>query len=400
MGFISVSFYRTYSYFIFVWVLEITAALLKGYFELKYTEQIYFFTIIELFYLICLNIGDLLAGFLVLYTQINSKSEKKEEELMVKKRTKSSKIQIILIYNDLSIKKNKYYLILLISILEFVVRSTDFFYYLILATERIRDGEITWLISIDILSRFFFSKFILKGSIYKHHILSIVLTLFGLCSMSISAFFAIKSYEIANWPYFLFIITKFILSPLEDVINKILLINKFLLPHVLMFWRGVYIFGILLIMVPIVIFTKAIQFNKINFDTEGFNFVIQILLIILLIPILFLKSFFTMKVIYIFSPQHIGFLNVTLYTLRLLRCRIFSEDKIIYIIADLIFLMIIIFSSLLFNEMIIINACGFNENTKVGFLIKEKKEQETDSSQIDESEDINRSRDSYENDYD
>lgn len=395
MGFISFSFYKTYYCFIFVWIFEIAAALLKGYFELKYTEQIYFFTIIELFYLICLNIGDLLAGFLVLYTHINSKSEKKEEELVVQKRTRSSKYSIILIYNDLSIKKNKYYFILLISILEFAARSTDFFYYLILATERIRDGEITWLISIDILSRFFFSKFILKRDIYKHHILSIILTVFGLCSMSICAFFAIKSYEIANWPYFLFTITKFILSPLEDVINKLLLVDKFLLPHVLMFWRGIFIFGMLLIMVPIVIFTKAIQFNNINFDTEGFNFVIQISLIIILIPILSLKTFFTMKVIYIFSPQHIGFLNVTLYTLRLLRCRIFSKDKIIYIIADLIFLMIIIFSSLLFNEMIIINACGFNENTKEGFLIKEKKEKETDSSPLDESEDFNKSRDSH-----
>ena len=390
MGLLSVSFYKSYYYFIWVWIADLLSAVMKGVFELKYYEKGHINVIIELGYLFCLNIADLLAGFLVLYTYKTSQSEKtrSEEDL---NRNKS---HIELIYNDLSIKKNKYYLILLTSIFEFVARSTDFFYLLILGYDKIRDGEITWLISLDILSRFFFSHFILNQIFYKHHILSIFLTLIGLCSMSITAFIAINSKELMNWPYFIFISIKFIIYALEDVTNKILLINKFLLPQTLMFWRGIYNFFMILILFPIVYFIKLNKY-QIEFDNKGINLIWQILLIVFIIPILFLKSFLIMKVIYIFTPQHVAFVNVVFYMLRLLRCRIFSADNVILISADVVFLLIIIFSTLLFNEMIIINSCGLSENTKVGFLIKEEKEiKDSHSSQFINTEDINKSRDS------
>ena len=390
MGLLSVSFYKSYYYFIWVWIADLLSAVMKGVFELKYYEKGHINVIIELGYLFCLNIADLLAGFLVLYTYKTSQSEKtrSEEDL---NRNKS---HIELIYNDLSIKKNKYYLILLTSIFEFVARSTDFFYLLILGYDKIRDGEITWLISLDILSRFFFSHFILNQIFYKHHILSIFLTLIGLCSMSITAFIAINSKELMNWPYFIFISIKFIIYALEDVTNKILLINKFLLPQTLMFWRGIYNFFMILILFPIVYFIKLNKY-QIEFDNKGVNLIWQILLIVLIIPILFLKSFLIMKVIYIFTPQHVAFVNVVFYMIRLLRCRIFSADNVILISSDVVFLLIIIFSTLLFNEMIIINSCGLSENTKVGFLIKEEKEiKDTHSSQFINTEDINKSRDS------
>ena len=390
MGFFSVSFYRTYYYFVWVWIIDLINALMKGAFDLKYYEKGHINVIIELGYLICLNMADLFAGFFVLYTYKTSKSEKSKSEGDLNR----NKSYIELIYNDLSIKENKYYLILFISILEFIARSTDFFYLLILGYDKIRDGEITWLISLDILSRILFSHFILKQSIYKHHILSIFLTLIGLCSMSGTAFIAINSKELMNWPYFIFISIKFIIFALEDVTNKILLINKFLLPQALIFWRGIYNFFMILVLLPIVYFTKLNKY-QIEFDNKGINLIWQILLIIFIIPFSFLKSFLVMKVIYIFTPQHVAFLNVVFYMLRLLRCRIISADNVILISADVILLLIIIFSTLLFNEMIIINSCGLGENTKVGFLIKEEEEiKDAHSSQFTNNEDINKSRDS------
>ena len=89
--------------------------------------------------------------------------------------------------------------------------------------------------------------------------------------------------------------------------------------------------------------------------------------------------------------------NVVFYVFRLLRCRILSEDKIILISADVIILIMIIFSILLFNEMIILNICGLGENTKEGFLIKEKKELNDErSSQFIDDDEINKSECSYE----
>ena len=387
------SFYKTYYYFIFVWILDLLNSLGKSYFDIKYYDIIYMNTIIELIYLICLNIGDLLAGFLVLYTYKSSQPEK-EKNILAIRRNRSSHIELI--YNDFSIKKNKYYLILLISTLEFIGRSTDFLYYFILGYEKIRDGEITWLISVDILSRIIFSHFLLNQQLYRHHKLSIFLTVIGLCSMSITAFIAIKSSELVNWAYFIFIGAKFIVFALEDVINKILLIDKFLYPQTLIFWRGIYNFFMLLILVSIFFITKSSKY-KLNFDTEGYNLIVQIALVFFIIPIVSLKSFLVMKIIYLFTPQHVAFLNVVFYVFRLLRCRILSEDKIILISADVIILIMIIFSILLFNEMIILNICGLGENTKEGFLIKEKKELNDDrSSQFVDDDEINKSECSYE----
>ena len=392
MAIFSISFYRTYYYFIYVWLLDLLNILAKSYFDAKYFEIIYMNTIIELFYLICFNVGDLLSGFLVLYTYKSSQSERDKTIVELSRNPSNQSSHFELIYNDLSIKENKYYLILLISILEFIGRSADFLYYFILGYEKIRDGEITWLISVDILSRIIFSHFLLNQNLYRHHKLSIYITIIGLCSMSVNAFIAINGTEITNWPYFLFIATKFIIFALEDVINKILLIYKFLLPQTLMFWRGIFNFFMLFILVLIFFITKSSKY-QFNFDTKGYNLIIQISLAIIIIPILFLKSFLVMKIIYIFTPQHVAFLNVVFFMLRLLKCRIFSKDKIFFIITDVFILIMIIFSTLMFNEMIIINACGLEENTKAGFLIREKKELiNTHSSQfIDNEEELNKS---------
>ena len=391
MDFISFSCHKSYSNFFFVWFFDLFSSFIKSYFEYIYSEINNFSVMIEIINLICLNIADLLAGFFVLYTYINSRSKKEYNEA---KRNSSGKIKLI--YNDLSIKKNKYLLIFLISILEFFGRSADLFYFMYIDSTRIRDGEISWLISIDILSRIIFSRIILKSRLYNHHILSLIMTIIGLCSMSISAFIAINSYELSRWPYFAFIFVNFIFLPLEDVINKILLTNKFLLPQSLMFMRGLYILVMLLILSPTLYFTNQLKLDF-YFNKNEVGYIIQILLIIIFVTFTLLKSFFIMKVIYIFTPQHVAFLNVVFYMLRLLRCRITTGDKSLIIISDSIFLSIIIFSTLLFNEMIVVNACGLNDNTKDGFLIKEKRElnDTTDSSKFIESEEIDKSQDSF-----
>ena len=391
MDFISFSCHKSYSNFFFVWLFDLSSSFIKTYFEYIYSEINNSSVMIEIINLVCLNIGDLLAGFFVLYTHINSKSNKENSEV---RRTSSN--QVKLIYNDLSIKKNKYLLILLISILELIGRSTDLFYYIYIDSTRIRDGEISWLISIDILSRIIFSKMILNSRLYNHHILSIILTVIGLCSMSLSAFIAINSYELSRWPYFAFIFVKFIIVPLEDVINKILLTDKFLLPQSLMFMRGLYNLAMLLIIIPTLYFANELKLDFF-FNEKEIGYIIQISLMIFFIAFTLLKSFFIMKVIYIFTPQHVAFLNVVFYMLRLLRCRIMTGDKSLIIISDSIFLTIIIFSTLLFNEMIVVKACGLYDNTKDGYLIKEKKEliDTTDSSKFIESEEIDKSQDSF-----
>ena len=291
MSLITISFYKTYYYFVIALVLDLLNKIIKDYFdEIYYTAEN--IKIIELFNLICYNIGDLLSGFLLLYTNISSRSVK--EEKIVKKKSKNI-IQYELIYNDLSIRKNKYYYILFISVLEFIGQFSDFFFYL-LNINRIRDGEITWLISIDILSRIAFSNLILKSKIYSHHILSIILTILGLCSMSAGAFIIINDTELSNWPYFISLAIKFVILSLEDVINKLLLTDEFLLPQSLMFLRGSFDLVIIVLFIIFIYFMKLMDFSfKINDSTSNIFF--QISLIIVYTFFAFLRSFSVIKVI-------------------------------------------------------------------------------------------------------
>lgn len=371
MSLVSISFYKTYYYFVIVLSLDLLNKLIKDHFDTIYSPEENI-KIIELFNLICYNVADLLSGFLVLYTYISSRSDKKET--IVKKKSKNV-IQYDLIYNDLSIRENKYSFILLISFLEFIGRFSDFFFYLILNINRIRDGEITWLISIDILSRIVFSNLILKSKIYNHHILSIILTILGLCSMSAGAFIIIKDTELSNWPYFISLAIKFVILSLEDVINKLLLTDKFLLPQSLMFLRGLFNSIMFALFILFIYLMKFMDFSF-NINDSKSNIYIQISLIIVYTFFAFLRSFSVIKVIDIFSPQHVSFINVIFYLFRLLNCRINSKDNIALIINDSLCLFIIAFSTLVFNEILIIKACGLDENTKNGFLEKEKKEKE------------------------
>lgn len=371
MSLVSISFYKTYYYFVIVLSLDLLNKLIKDHFDTIYSPEENI-KIIELFNLICYNIADLLSGFLVLYTYISSRSDKKET--IVKKKSKNV-IQYDLIYNDLSIREKKYSFILLISFLEFIGRFSDFFFYLILNINRIRDGEITWLISIDILSRIVFSNLILKSKIYNHHILSIILTILGLCSMSAGAFIIIKDTELSNWPYFISLAIKFVILSLEDVINKLLLTDKFLLPQSLMFLRGLFNSIMFVLFILFIYLMKFMDFSF-NINDSKSNIYIQISLIIVYTFFAFLRSFSVIKVIDIFSPQHVSFINVIFYLFRLLNCRINSKDNIALIINDSLCLFIIAFSTLVFNEILIIKTCGLDENTKNGFLEKEKKEKE------------------------
>ena len=56
--------------------------------------------------------------------------------------------------------------------------------------------------------------------------------------------------------------------------------------------------------------------------------------------------------------------------LLLLLYRIYSNQSVLLIISEQIIYLFMIFSTLLFNEMIIINKCGLNKNTRKQTLIK------------------------------
>jgi flagellar basal body-associated protein FliL len=383
MKYLSFVFFKEYFYFIAYWIISIISSLINHYFQKQIqndenANKKEYNTI----YLLCFIIGDLLGGFLVLYTYFSSKPEK--EESKEKKNEIKNNLHYELIFNDLSVKKYKYRLILTISILHFIALSSDLFFYLIFVEKTLAIEEIEWLISIELLARIIFCRFILKIRLYKHHILSIIISMTGFLFMGITGLVktAQRSEIEKRGFYILFTIISEILISLEDVLCNVLLIEKFMLPHILMFFRGIIDFIIFIILIPILNASGAISLKHYHSFFLKSNKSLFIFLKILLIIFAFIKGFITMKVIYIFNPQHVAFLNIVFYLYEFIKYMISPDDNnsiiVLPDIFDIFFLIIIIIGTLIFNEMIIIKAFGFDEETKKGLLIKEQVEEKNE----------------------
>ena len=400
---ISFAFFKGYFYFIIYWVLELLSSIEKEYFENNYTnfnktnsnnntnntnstnytiltnssnnnnedEENYvkFGKEVDLLYLILLIIIDLSSGFLVAYTYFRMKYLKKNNKEIIINNAKS---HYELIYNDPGRRKNKYLLILIISLLDFFARGSELFFFLIVSVIRLDLLSIIWITSIDILARIIFCHYILKIKLYKHHIISIIFCFSGFLIM---AFFGMANIKTRNgWLYVFFLFTSTILFALEDTLNKILLTDKFLLPHYLMFWRGIFGFILILFLIFILSFTSEINMDYYKYLFNAESIAIEITRKIFLCILTFIKVFCIFRIIYIFTPQHVGFCNIISCFIEVIKYVIKVKGvntNIVHFIFDMMCLILVFMGTLLFNEMIIINAFGLNENTKVGKMKKE-----------------------------
>ncbi len=390
MAFLTICYFKAYYYLFVYWLLDLSISIVKDIYLIEEIENLEYLKGIEFVYLACLNLSDLLAGFLVLYTRIRTKTkrqaikeaEKKEKEK--ESQNSKRKISYELIYNDMSLRDYKYCYIFFISVLEFLIRCTNLIYILTLKKGPIRPGQVNWLVSVDVLTRIFLSRIILKKKVYIHHISSLILIILGLFSMSICAFNAIAQNGLDRWSYFFFVGAKNILLPLEDVICKILLTDDFLLPHYLMFIRGFFNFFMTTILGLALIIPGKVNFSYFQAFEGGMG--MQVLMKVVYTLFSACKFFCLLKVIDIFSPQHVAFLKTVHSLYLLIECRYKSSDNLVLTFVDGFFLIVIIFATLIFNEMMIINKWGLNKNTKVGMIKKERQEIENIKSANDSDE--------------
>ena len=391
MCFISVICYKDYFYFLVFWILELLGSIImnflaKGYDlenELKKKLQNDFKNDFKNEYLglLSLVIADLLAGFLVIYTKCSL--PKKQKGKLVKANSKGS---IILIYNSPINNTKKLLLLISISFLDFVARSGFFWFNLIFNTEErvLNKSQTNFIIILDILFRYFFSSLILKTKLYKHHNFAIKVSIIGFFIMSALDIFSII-FDNKNevWHIIIFIILllpRAIVFPLEDVINKILLSDDFLLPHSLMFIRGLIEFLIISI-ISLVLFLTG------KFDDLKYELNISYIVIFKIVNIIIysVKAFCLMKVIYIYTSQYVSFLiiseslastiNIFIDSFDIQKDMPFYKNPITMLLA-LLSLIIIIFATLMYNEMIIIKKWGLDEKTKENLLIKGKEDYE------------------------
>ena len=362
MQFISIICYKSYVCFLAFWIIDISASILQYYStEYKIGKAFKDFIAAEQ-YIILFSycISDSLAGVLVLITKKLIKSKKKEE-IEVKNNSSSEQI-----HKKRKIEYpggGKILLLFLICLIDFFGRAVNLIYYLLFDDDTIcKESNNTFLIHIDIICRIILSKLILKNKIHKHHLLSLIILLIGFISMFYAGYNLLES-NINNWYYIIFFILKRVVFSLGDVLTKLMFTKIFILPQSLMFIKGISAFLIhIIIFFPIILFKELIPFSK-----NGNNYfqvftlsdiVIKIIFIILLV----FRNIVILHVIYIFSPTHLGFLDIIIKYLDFIPSMgtFNSFNTLIYFIS----LIIIIFGTLLFNEIIIINKCGLNKYTR------------------------------------
>jgi hypothetical protein len=209
----------------------------------------------------------------------------------------------------------------------------------------------------------------------------------GFILMSISDIMSIIKGNMKTKDVIIFIaiiFPKAILFPLEDVFNKIILFNEFFLPHSLIFWRGVTQFSFFLLIMPILFFNRKINWKFFK-EMKSIKKIVHSVLFVVISAV---KNLCLMNVIYIFNSHYISFLLVIIIFDNTIQ-QFFDKNSIydlkqikgiIYFTIDILALIIILLGTLIFNEMIIINAFGLNEKTKKGLLSIEKIDGENEES--------------------
>ena len=210
-----------------------------------------------------------------------------------------------------------------------------------------------------------FSKLILRENIYKHQYLSLIIAAAGIIFLFVPVCLVLDSCDIV--PNILNLVSGFSYS-LFLVVIKYMTQKYYISPFKLSL-----IFGILSIIFTCIIF---IFFSLIKYhDLSYFNNIIDFsevknkeIIIYLYLILCFLSAttlrVFTLLAIFYFSPTLIIVTDIISPMLLWVVLTIQNCDSIITAIINPIGYVIVLFSSLIYNEIIIFNFWGLSHNTK------------------------------------
>ena len=372
MPLITWNFDKNFFYVLAYWIIENIYRIilsLKGDF-FKITNE----TVHDEYILVISNIiSDLLAGFLVLYSKCISKTKKKETDAI---RTPSE----MLIYTKVDkLKKNFYIKLIIIVVLDYISRSPSWISYAIIKAEPEKVSHAlknNIKITLDIIMRYILSVFILKIEIYRHRIFSIITIGLGFILLIICdnllIFFDSKSHYQFDKTYLYAAIASIggFTYPIEDTLIKQIFSKDYLYPANFQFYRGIAE-SILAIVITLILYFSFGVILK--FNTENLNIVIPTIILVTLTG--FFKAFVTLKIIYHYSSQSVSFLRIAQsfggsisIFINFIKNGIDDEWKIGLIILEIIGVLMILFASLIYDEIIIINICELSKNVKLGII--------------------------------
>lgn len=407
MSFITCNYNKNLIYAFVYWAVEIFLRSLI-YLDWKLFQVYKKDSINEYFYIILMNISDLLSGFLVMYTQCSIKEKQNNDYSDVS--SKKSKIQLISEDKIMAFYVNQKFIskIIAICILDLLNRSTFYIFYQTnpkaLHNDISHKAQFDIINHIDIIARFLLSIYLLKAKIFKHHKLSFFIILVGFLILiptdAISLHFNQEGKdEKLTYIYIGVFSFKSILLPLQDIIQKKVFIENYVLPEYLMILRGLGEMVLMIIITPVLYYTLWINDNE-NFElaTDTKN---MILLILIYVISTFIKSYVLLKVIYYFSAQSVSFLIISESITGSITeiVNFFKEPKsdysqIIVLLIDIIVILITSFGTFVYNEIIVIKKWELDLNVaseitsrSLKEIYKIKLDDEEDDDDEDEDED-------------
>ena len=223
---------------------------------------------IPVFKLYIYDLGDFFSLIPYLIIKKKSKSKIPDEE----KRRKSEE-DINYIYNDSTkseFKKNMSYIIFymfLLTMSDFIAQISTVVFYLITGNQKfqVKQGNMNFTLIFNVIALFLFSRLLLHNTFYSHHFFSLIIFIICLIVIVVLDFIEIKNSSgdkfIKSIIYLSIKIFTFILYSLEDVIAKVMFLNYYFSPYLLLLVKAiVQLFYLIIFSLPL-IFTKVKQEN-------------------------------------------------------------------------------------------------------------------------------------------
>ena len=205
-----------------------------------------------------------------------------------------------------------------------------------------------------------FSYLILKFRIYKHQYISIYIIIFiGIILNIVGIIHNNYSYKKYHCIIIRFICE--IIFSLRIVINKYTMDKKFVSPYELCFFQGIMTLGLLLIFSSFAIFLNFSNDFKNYFNEFKDKKLKESFIFLFVLIIQFIYNLCIFVTIYKTDAFHMMIIIIIGHLAPYFKGLIYAKCNIIEIII-IIGLIIILFMGLIFNEIIILNFCGFEQN--------------------------------------
>ena len=393
MSFLSLNCDKQFLYVIVYWVLEITFILIKR-FEPDYFVVFEDSAKNEYILAFLATLSDLYSVILIKYSKSSRIIEDKENNNVNEITGKNT-----LIYVGLKpiLKKNFIKKAILLSFNSFISRSFNWLSYAIYSLTNYEVKKIAtycgndFVVTIDIIMRYIFSLFILKTVIYKHNFFSIIMIGTGAIILLISDFLVVQYSPISKLMgptmiYCSIIVLRGISIPLEHMLVKQIFENNHIFPAAMQFIRGSMELIIMIIITPILYFSFCL-----NTDLNPRNDTSVIVVTIFNMLKSFITSYIRLKIIYRFSIQSVSFLYISIClggSIVKIYDYIIADkrpvDYTFYVLFELIGTLIVLFATLVYDEVIIVNKWGLNENVKLGIIKRGEEEDKKATIELDD----------------